>query len=54
MIYEQFTFSLHVYSDALDLQGSCKEECSSDYIGGLTVKNKTQPSDVCIFFKSIF
>ncbi|VDI83409.1 Hypothetical predicted protein [Mytilus galloprovincialis] len=32
-------------NDALDLQGSCKEECSSDYIGGLTVKNKTQPSD---------
>ncbi|CAG2222093.1 unnamed protein product [Mytilus edulis] len=32
-------------NDALDLQGSCKEECSSDYIGGLTVKNKTQPRD---------
>ncbi|XP_052076177.1 interferon-induced very large GTPase 1-like [Mytilus californianus] len=29
----------------LDLQGSCKEECGSDYIGGLTIKNKTLPRD---------
>ncbi|CAG2254328.1 unnamed protein product [Mytilus edulis] len=30
----------------LDLQGSCKEECGSDYIGGLTIKNKTLPRDM--------
>lgn len=49
IILKQLTFTIHICRYTLDLQGSCKEECGSDYIGGLTIKNKTLPRDVSMW-----